>query len=73
MTSQLSKAEKAQRVFYYNQFRAKRPDQPRLSLWMDALRHMHFREELSASVKRDKQRAKAAKKGWKTRRQNMAA
>jgi hypothetical protein len=52
------------------QTRKTQPDVPILTAYWDARRSAHFREWLSAQVKTDKRRSKAARKGWKTRKAN---
>jgi hypothetical protein len=68
--SELTKTERASRVHYFKQFRAK--GQTALEAWNGALRHMAFRAELSASVAAHAKRSKAAKKAWKARKSQMA-
>jgi hypothetical protein len=48
--------------------RRQNPARPILDCCWDAVRWAHFRETLSASVKADKRRSKAAKAGWKKRK-----
>lgn len=69
--SDLTKAQRAARVHYFKQFRAK--GQTALEAWMGALRHMNFRADLSASVAAHAKRSKAAKKAWKNRKSRMLA
>lgn len=48
-------------------FRRERPTRPILECYLAAKRHIHFRADLSASVKAHKSRSRAAKKGWAKR------
>ena len=52
-------------------FRSQRPDRGLQQCLNDARRHIHFCDDLSARVRADKRRTKAAKAGWKTRRANQ--
>lgn len=45
-------------------------DEHAVSAWLCAKRRVYFRRELSNSIKIAKRRSAAAKRGWKTRRQN---
>lgn len=48
--------------------RRERPDQPMLTCFWDAKRHIHFVTTLRADLKASAKRSKAAKKAWKTRK-----
>jgi len=67
---ELSKSDQVARLFYYRQSRA--TGTPTLAAWTGALRELHFRRTLSASVKLDKKRSRSARKGWKTRKANAS-
>jgi hypothetical protein len=67
--SSLNKTERAARIHYFKTFRRNNPETPVLALWRDAMRHVFFRADLAERVKLDKKRSKAAKRGWKTRRE----
>lgn len=56
---------------YYRQFRQRDPNRTALSAYLSAKSFVAFRARLSESVAQDKRRAKAAKKGWKTRRASL--
>lgn len=61
-------------LHYYARFRRLNDEpfgRPALAAWNSARSFVHFRERLSESVKTDKRRTRAAKKGWKTRRANQ--
>ena len=66
--TELSKSDQAARVHRYREFR--RAGYGALAAWMSALRHVHFVKDLSASVRASAKRSKAAKQGWKQRRES---
>lgn len=66
--STLTKSQQAARIHHFKRFRAECPEQPALAHWQAAMRHVFFIADLSARVKADKKRSKAARKGWATRR-----
>lgn len=63
---ELSKSDQVARLFYYRQARDR--GEPTLSAWVGALRELHFRRTLRASVMNSKKRSQSAKKAWQSRK-----